>query len=553
MTLKNNLFKALAVALCFCHMLPSCTKEKYDFDKLIKNQWDPEFAIGLVSGSLGVNDLNLTTSNSYLQFAADGSASMVFSNNVSTFTTNDFITSFTSNPSVSQRTLTTSEETGLSNAILGSRYVIKDSQTFDISVQASSKIDIDSIILKTGTLNIHIENTFKDSASITVTLPSVLSNGIPLSQTLSVAPSKSADANFPITGYLIDLTNGGTTSNYLKAKYSISFTKISSDVTGILKYNGQVNNPSLSILYGDVHQQNFFNTKTKSIALDIFKVPQTSGVLKLQDATIKLRLSSSFGVPISFSVSEIKGTNAQNNSFYLNTVGIIPTPKFINSPQVVGSTIYDSLIINKNNPPTNGSFLNLPDFLSKFPTSFLPSFKAVSNSPLPAGKVKNFILDSSKGSVDAEVTVPLSLQLTDYVLRDTLKYNIDGVDNIESFILRTSFNNGLPVGVAVRIYLTDKNYKPIDSIVGINGAASAILLDPAKIDSITGRVISKSPTMLDFTFSPYTVANLGKITSIIFMGTLNSPKDEKGKPQYAKIFKDNTIDVKIGAKVKQKM
>jgi hypothetical protein len=76
------------------------------------------------------------------------------------------------------------------------------------------------------------------------------------------------------------------------------------------------------------------------------------------------------------------------------------------------------------------------------------------------------------------------------------------------------------------------------------------LLNPAVVDPITGRVISKTPVTSDFTFSANTVANLGKITSVIFIGTLNSPA---GGTQFAKIFNDNTIDVKMGAKVKQKM
>ncbi len=528
----------------------SCTKNTYDFNKFASNQWDPEFATALVTGTVGINNINLTDANSYLQIYDDSSMSFIFQKSITTFHTSDFIPALTSTPTVFTRSLSPTEQLALTLAPSGATFTTTGIQTINLSTAQANPMNIDTIVLKTGTLILKVQNTFSDSCSITATIPGIKSNGVSISKVIPVAPSSSTTVSFDLSNLVIDMSNGGTTSNYLELDYGISFIKTSPLTTGTVSFTTQVNNPTFKTIYGDVLQQNFFTAKVDSVPLNIFKYAQAAGSLSLSDAVVKLFFRNSFGVPISFVFNQLNGTDANNNKFSLNTAGITPSPFIIDGATQLGVSTHDTLTMNKNNPPSNGALLNIPQFFSKLPISFYPQFSSVSNPGSSSVQHYNFIQDTSSGSIDAQIQIPLNVKLNNYLTKDTFDYNIGSVQNIQSLTLRTYFNNGFPIGINAFLEFKDVNYKTIFTL-GSNQLTDSTkqLLAPAIIDPNTGMVISKTATTTDFELDSTAVANLSKVKKVVFTGSVYSAGYGK---QYAKIYHNYTIDVKLGAKAKLK-
>ncbi len=541
MKLKTNTSKGLLylVALLISTFI-SCTKNTYDFNTFASNQWNPQFATALVNGTLGINNFNLTDSNSYLQIVNDSVIKFVWSGNICTFHTSDFIPGFSSDPVIDTISLNANQQLGLSQAAIGSTYTISATQVANLSAQKASQLYIDSIKLKTGTFSVGIKNTFNDLANVTITIPGIIKGGSPYTTQLSIKPLDSSTAIFDISNMMIDMTDRGTTSNYLAINYSVTFKKTSSSTAGRLIFSNQINNPSLKVFYGDVRQQNFFTNEVQKVPLNIFKYKQKGGSLKLNDATISLSFINTFGVPLGFTVTQLKGINANNDSFYLNVGGIAPAPFIIPASPSLGVQSNSELLMDKNNPIANGKLMDIPTFLSNLPTAFLPKFDAVSNPGLSSTKFHNFILDTSKGIINAKITVPLNLNLTNYYINDTFPYTFSSVQNVQSFTLRTYFTNGFPVGITSKLVFVDAHNKPIYTL----DATDSALITPATVGS-NGLVTAPSITQHDFLLDGTIVPNLDKVKNVIFTGTISSPGNGA---QPAIIYPNYTLGVKIGAK-----
>ena len=536
-TLTSNVLFCLVV---LSSTLTACTKDTYNFNMFASNQWDPQFATALVNGNLGINNFNLTDSNSYLQVVNDSVIKFVWSGNISTFHTSDFIPGFSSDPVIDTISLNANEESGLSQASIGSTYTIGATQVANLSAEKASQIFIDSIKLKTGTFSVGIRNTFNDKADVTITVPGINQNGKPYTTQIVINPLDSSSATFDISNMMIDMSDSGKTTNYLAINYSVTFTKTSSSTAGRLIFSNQINNPSLKVFYGDVRQQNFFTNEVQKVPLNIFKYRQNGGSLKLNDATINLSFINTFGVPLGFAVTQLQGVNVNNDTFMLNVNGIIPTPFIIPASPSLGVQSNSSLLMDKNNPIANGNLMDIPTFLSNLPTAFLPKFNAVSNPGSPSTKFHNFIQDTSKGLINAQITVPLNLTLNNYYINDTFPYTFSSIQNVQSFTLRTYFSNGFPVGISSKLVFVDANYKPIYTL----DASNPPLIAPATVGS-NGLVTTPTVTQHDFLLDSTVVPNLSNVKNVIFTGTISSPGNGS---QPAIIYPNYTLGVKIGAK-----
>jgi len=530
----------------FITLVQSCKKDIFKLDRLAANQWDPEFAVALVNGSVGINDLNLTN-NAYLQIGNDKSVSIVYTSNVTKYNAQDFIPAITSTPLVYNFTLSPIETAAFALAPIGSTVSSTATQSVDVTAQTNIKMDIDSIILKTGVVTIDIQNNFSHAGNIVVTLPRVKNGGTVVSKSSPIAANGKSTITIDVANLLGDLTKGGTTVNYLEANYTINFAKGSStNYTGNITFTSRIVNPTLKLVYGDVKQQSFFNLSADSIPINIFQFSKNTGTINLNDAQVKLNFTNSFGIASGLSFTQVKGYNTNSgNSFFLNAAGITPKPFIVTAPAAVGQTAYSTMTLDKTNPPTGAGGLNLPDFFSKLPSAFTPQFSAQTNpTGVPKAAYKNFISDTSKASIDGTVTIPLDGKVSNFLIKDTFDFTFSDVSQVESFILRTSFNNGLPVGLTANLIFVDNAYNPVYTLDGTTHP----ILAAAAVDA-AGKVTSKTLTVSDFTLGSSIVKKLGSVKRVIYSAAVSSVNNGT---QSTKIYADYSIDVKMGVKAKLK-
>ena len=530
----------------------SCTKNSYD--KVASFQLDPAFNIGLISGTVGFSNLNniLSDSNSSLKINTDSTITFYWNGNINIFHTSDFIPSFISNPSVFS--LDVYNKGILDNALASpTPYIVTNSQSLNITPQRAQSIDIDTIVLKSGMVQVTVNNTFKEPCNITITTPGIReSNGSLFTTSMIVKPNAITIDSFDISNKLIDMSNGGKTTNNLLVNYNISLTKTSggSEPNGDLTFTQQINHPVMKLMYADVHQQNFFTSKVANIPLNAFKITQlANNTITFTNDTINLLFSNSFGVPMSFTFNQLMGTDANKQSHYLNVKGINPSIFLISPSTTIGVASHNILSLNNNNPTTNGSFLSIPDFLSTLPTSIMPQFSAISN-PNNSIKNYNFIQDTSTGKIDAQIIIPLSFKINNFITKDTFDFSLGDLSNVDSLTLRTILNNGLPLGLTANIVFTDANYKTLYTLKSTDITKPSLYFAPATIDPTTFKVVSKTQSLQDFGILGTDVSKLSKASKVIFTGTIISPTNGASP---AKIYSTQTIDINIGVKAHYKI
>jgi hypothetical protein len=543
--MKQRLFVTISILV----ILSSCNKDAFNFDKITKVEWDPEFAVPLVNSSVKFSDINLG-SNSILQVGADKSLSFVLKNTFISNSASTFVPTITTNPnpSINNFTLSSAQVTAFSSVPINSTYSVASSQniTFSAATTNSVNIDIDSCVLKQGFLKLVVQNSFPHDAAISISIPGVKKNGIPFTTNLNITANRTDSLNIDLVNSNIDLSKNGTTSNQLLVNYSVVLTKKNNTLTGNLNFIIRLNNPILKIIYGDVKQQNITNTSFDSLPIPFFNLQNTIGALMLNDATMKFTVTNSFGIPIGFNFTNFKGFSNANGSFSLNTAGISPSQFVTTSPTVVGQTSTSTLTLTKTNPLSSGSLLNLPGFLSNMPNSITIQGNGQTNpTGVPRPSFKNFILDTSKVKIDGELTIPLDGKIFNFILKDTFDFNFGDVNTVESFIIRTYFNNAFPIDLTGTFRFVDNTFKPIYTIDGVTKP----LIKSGIVSTSTGRVITPTATMNDFSVSSDVVPDLGKVKYVIFTVNLSTANTST---QSVKIYSDDYVDVKMGIRAKLK-
>ena len=509
----------------------SCTKDSINLNDVSTQNWNPEFGVALLNGSLNVSNLNLTSDSTYLQINSDSSVSLVYNNTFASFKASDFVSSIKSDAATYTKTLSSTEVAAYRLLPIGSVFSVAASEIATVKATNDATMAIDSVILNTGTLTASVQNTFSNPCDIAYTIPGIKRNGAAISGSLHVNAKSTASVQIDIAGVMIDLSNSGSTTNSLQTNYTLAITKASND-TGHFTFTNAVANPSYKIIYGDMGKQSVVNAKSQNITFDIFRQQQNIKSFELSDAQVKFNFRNNFGVPITINISEVKGTNSSSTFFLANAA-----PFTVNAAPFPGSSAQAALVYDKTNPKANGSLLNLPSFLSKLPTSFQATYSAYTNYN-SSTKNKNFIADTSTGVITSSVIIPLTLKTAGLAFKDTSSVDFGNVQNIQSLTLHCIFNNGFPFSMDADLLFVDANYNVIYHTQQNN------VVQAAQTDN-AGNVISKTSSSTDFLFDSTIVPKLANIKKLIITGSVSSA--QQGSVQ-STIYAGYTLDYTVGAK-----
>lgn len=545
----KNLFsfaKRYVLFCIFCLFIIACNKSDFNFNKLVSNQWDATFAAPLINSTISLTDINLPA-NCYLKVEADNSQSIVYTTNFITVKSSDFIAQLNSIPVNTTYNLSTTDLVAFNSASVGSSYQTTSSQIIDLAAQTTNGavMDLDSVVLKSGLLNLQIQNTFSHNATVVITIPAIKKLGVSISNTINLNANATNQLNIDLSNARIDLSKSGTTKNKIEIIYTTTIIKANNNSVGSIIYSGNINNASFKTLYGDVHQQTLINKELDSIAIPIFNNLKSSAGISINNATIQLNFTNSFGIPFSSSFNSIKGFNPQQGNFYLNTSGINPT-NFIVNAALQGQTSTASLTLNQTNPVAWGSNLSLNGFLNNMPYNITPKVNTQTNpSGINFPLYKNFIADTSSASINGIVTIPLDGKIQGFNVKDTFDFSFGSVNNVESFTLRTLINNSFPVSLASKLIFTDAAY---NVVYVLDGATNAII-NCGTVDT-TGKTIASTTTTSEFLIGETVVPNLSKVKKLIMQLTVASVANGQ---QNVKIYADNNLNVIMGIKAKLKL
>jgi hypothetical protein len=541
-TIKQGILPLVIAALAF----NSCVKKKMDFDNMADQQWTPELAIPLVNSNFTIKDILLETDkNNQIEVDGTGFCTLVYKGNLFSVKGTDLIPLTNNNVSTTYN-LTAGDALGINALPTGSTYTMNFSNLVSYTT-GNSSVQIDEMTLKTCDLNIAVNSTFKQSSVLTISIPNAKKAGVPFSQTIVIPASSGGNINVnqyvDFAGYVIDMTNGGTTTNKFMVNYKIVATKTAalSTVAESFQISQSFSNQSFLLIKGDVGQQSI-SANVDTVAISIFKnaVPG-GGDFRINYATIDFTVDNSYGIPIRLNNIQLF-PYGPGQTFPYSSVPLPPayTNLDINAPVVIGAHAF-------TNPPQIGgpSATQLNAIINAKPKNFIYNVGSQTNpAGTPSASQRNFITDQSQFKVDMELRMPLDGGAWDFIFRDTIPFDFgeETSENINSMLFRVYANNGFPFDVSMNLDFVDTNYVLMQTLAP--GTLYADVIKSAPIDG-NGIVIGKTEKTNDFTLTKAQIDNLKTVKHIIVRAI--GATTNNGGPDI-KIYDHYNLNIRMGVK-----
>lgn len=540
---KNKITPILfSVCIFFVFLITSCIKDNFEMDKLAKSEWNPNIAVPLVYTSLSVQDiLTKNDKTGIIKVDSNKFCTLLYQGNLFSIIASDLVKIPDQTIPPYSASLTLAEIPILvSNATI----TVQSSQTINFT-PGTNNPKIDSLIFKTGLLDLMLTSDFKFNAKVKIDIPGAKKNGKTFSAILNVTYNGTvpvnANTSVDLTGYHFDMTKGGTTYNQFVVNYevTISGSGPAPTTSNKIMISGAFKNLSFDRMFGDLGQLPLSLDKD-TVDISVFKNAIGSGLISFADPRLKMVISNSYGIPINATIAQLDAYTPGAIPFQVTG---FPSPLPLYSPTMteIGQTKVGSFVLNSSNS-------NLPAIIKKVPQSFIYKIDSKTN---PNGAThNNFILDTSRFKVDMEVELPLWGTAKDFVLIDTVDFKMEEnlATEIESATIRTYNANGFPIDVAMQVYFADSLYKPIDSLV----TPYQLILKSAIVNPSTGKVVSPTEKIFDATL---TQARAKKLKTAKYLLVKANATTTSGGNTNVKIYSNYKLDLKLGvqAQIRKKI
>ena len=253
-------------------------------------------------------------------------------------------------------------------------------------------------------------------------------------------------------------------------------------------------------------------------------------------ATLTVNSKNSIGVPFIIDLS-LNGINADQTAFLRDRF----TPFQINTP-IVPNDVTPFNYSNLTFATTQHVFSNYGENRGKINEFVsLPAITGTINAKVNINTERDFISFGAIGQklyIGTLLDIPLILNARNVVLTDTIKFESNSFEGLDSLVLGLNIENGFPFRSDVKIYFINASNTIVDSSV-ISG-----VLTPSAINS-DGKTIAPSTSQSSFSLSKTQINNLinQKANNIVVKATFFTPND--GTSQ-VKIYNDYFMNIKFG-------
>ncbi len=445
--LKISIFLALTVLL-----MNSCYKERFGADKIAGGTWNPELAAPIAYANLDMSYMISKTDETWKEYP-DGLLSLIYEEKgVSDF---------------ADKIITIPDQQADTNLSLILPPVMNPGDStfkyfvFNAVFNSNNNEQVDSILIKSGTMTLEVTTDLNHDGYIEVTIPSMTKYGVTFRQKVEInytgGSSTTASVTVPIYDYYIKLDHNAANQNFLKQYIKVSVTKSA--------------NPDNSPYHFEVKQQikdieyyvaiGYFGKHTFSIPItdvpiSLFETQVANSVF-IQDPHLYVTLNNSYGLPSNITFTKLY---AERDGVIKNiTSSILPTLS-VNYPSLADIGTTDTTIYHFHDGNSN-----IVDVVEMNPKKLVFEGEVETN---PTGiPVPNYVLDTSHISVDVTLELPLYGKAMSFELRDTADINAEdnpNIDQVKSIQLNIITDNEFPVDAHLQIYFADSNGVAFDSV-----------------------------------------------------------------------------------------
>lgn len=515
----------LLITSALIAMMAGCIKETYDMDRLSrKAHLSPTLAISAVRGNISISDIKNIPNDTVV------------------FDEDNFIRIVLKEDSVLQVSLDDFEDfDNLAEfhinevyPVFGASATVRDTVTFE----PGDDIRVERIVVNTGLVNYSVRSVSLAAASFTITLPSVLRGGIPVTQSINIPANTTVTGSVSLNNTDINLSlDPKQKYNRLPVEYSFTATSGSFAITDLMFVTMDIPAPEFDYAKG------YFGNKTESIDDDTLDLEieeildRISGEFLLSSPSITLNYSNSFALPVRLNL-EARGYRGTK------TVDLGLDPIQLSYPAATGARDKSaSFTVDKDNS-------DLPQLVSMPPEKVRFFGSAEMNPGGFTGAMDNYIFGNSRFIAGIEVEVPLEFRMGNLQFTDTTENFLkiedeeDAPVNTEDFeFLRIDFEaqNGFPLGIAIKMILYDSlTFHNIDTV------AASTFLEPADVNA-AGRVTEPKFCSTSIEIDREFWSSIKEANRIIFSFTLNTTGEGT---KDVKIYSDYAIDFKASLVLK---
>ncbi|MFK8038581.1 MAG: hypothetical protein AB8B74_09855 [Crocinitomicaceae bacterium] len=534
--MKFPIFQFLLIVLLI-GATQSCKKlSKYSDPSLIApSSWDPQLAAPIAYADFGVYDILARTDSSELIVIDknSGQIALVYKGEVISVKAEDII----SLPEINHQITNSTADLGLPSVpSFSGNASLQTNQ--EVTFPVASGIEFHTVVFKSGTIALEFTSDLKHDITITISFPYLLKNGIPLSATLTgnyTAGPITISGSIDLTDVTGSFTNAGSTVNTLVMDLHTSIDGTGEEIDGseTIVMDAAVTNPTYRNATGYFGQQDLGNY-ADSILIKIFNT-STQGYFELVNPKVKLEMINSFGFPVEIVLSNLKSINV-NTGTELPLTGFA-NPIEIGSPTILGES--KTTVLELNNTNTT----NISSVISPAPKYFYFEVAGTAN-PLGPGSNLNFVQDTSRFKINAELELPLEGFGYGFEVTDTVEFSFnEDASQIESIGFRLIVNNGFPVNLDANITFVDENYQPLFSLTD----DFDLVVASGEINT-SGEVVSRTQKITDLVADEAEIGLLKNAKHILLnakMETTNGTNNE-----VIKVLDYYRIGLQLGMKVK---
>jgi hypothetical protein len=522
---RKRLFTLVAL-LSASIFLNSCYKDRFNLDELAGGEWNPEVAAPIIKSRLTMDDV-ISKSVEEWRENPDGLLSLIYHQKSSTSLADEIVV-------IPDQSADTNFRVTLPSGMIPGDSTSK-LFSFFAQVTGSNGELIDDVFFKSGYLDFEVTTNLNHNAKIQIIIPSLTKYGVTFYQSIEIPSSGGAThtvkVSFPIGLYKAVFNHPNGTDNQIEEfmKVYVNFGVASNNSPYSLKISQGLRDLSYYNASGYFGQHDFFIDK-EVLGISLFDNSVIDQIF-LEDPKLHLNFYNSFGFPINVTMEEFyvekNGLTMNFVSTNLPTFGILAATKMYE---------FDTTRITFDKANSN-----IVDIFNFQPKKIAFKEKLTAN---PLGIPQpNFLFDTSKVYIDAEVELPLYGRTLNFTLRDSSDINVERQAGVISAELRFNLGNEFPVDANVQLYLADSNSIIIDTLLsGTDMILMSAPVGPAP-DYRTSTIANKTTVVV---LKGDKLENLWKAKKIIFSANL-STADQGSK--VVKIYSDYGIDIRVAVKL----
>lgn len=530
---KSTIFSRICLTIFFALGIYSCQKNKASSD------WAPDVAVPMVKGRFSLaNILVKSSTGGNFITGPDGMITLYYKKTLVDFVAEDQF------PVLSQAF---SKSYGLDATSVAGFNALGSGLVFNMptinqvmNLNLPNGVELDSLILKGGTLRVNISSGFQHPALITLSLPGSVQNGAVISTNVQLSmpgtgPTQGT-STLNLSGARLNTRTGGQ-SNSLAVRLQVQFTKTANlvSVSDSLLVSLELQQPRFSKLYGFMGNADF------PLPQDTLEIPVLSqalgGTFLVSNPQLEFSYRNGYGLPV---LGQFLSTQAYYPS--PNTPPTLLTGSW-SSPFTIAAALAGVPVSSGFNISSANS--NIVNLVQQVPRGFIFNLKATPNPG--ALTATNTIIDTARFKLDMGIRLPLQGRLEQFSFMDTVPLTIVNLNRIERITFRTNIANGFPVGCKFQAYFMNAQYQILDSL---NHSDTSYVVAPAQVNSSGVVVGPPAEKITDFEIEAGTVARLNGVKYMLLVATATT----SGSPSTnVSFFNYNYMDVRMGIRTKLKI